>query len=209
MQKTRFRRDFCSKGGEIILKTDQTKLALVVSLLDCLLKKEYTEITAQEIYTGANISKRTFYNYFRDKYDLLPWFWRFRLNKYFYRTLPEYYLQQLYIIKQYPTQFQRAFDYHGQNNFVDYAVVNTIEKYRLHVSKTIYEKYPEHIVESALLYSARASVGGTVVFSRTKEDLDALISNAEQNPDVPLRLYAISIFSDYLSFEPYPNGMHL
>lgn len=53
-----------------------TQDALADSFKELMRKKSFDRITVEEICTGAGISRRSFYRYFLDKYDLLSWIFR-------------------------------------------------------------------------------------------------------------------------------------
>lgn len=50
-----------------------TKRALAGSLKKLMLKKPFDKLTVNDICAEAEISRRSFYRYFRDKHDLLSW----------------------------------------------------------------------------------------------------------------------------------------
>ncbi len=50
-----------------------TKKALAKSLKERMLEKSFAKISTEDICQGAGISKRNFYRYFADKYELLSW----------------------------------------------------------------------------------------------------------------------------------------
>lgn len=52
------------------------KQCLADSVMRLLISRSLSKITVQDIVDGANTSRRTFYNYFRDKYDLIEWIYK-------------------------------------------------------------------------------------------------------------------------------------
>lgn len=50
-----------------------TKRALAASMKKLMLKKPFDKLTIHDVCADADISRRSFYRYFRDKYDLLSW----------------------------------------------------------------------------------------------------------------------------------------
>lgn len=54
----------------------QTDLILAESLMELMEHKTLKEISAQEIADNCGLSRRTFYNKFRDKYDVVEWVYK-------------------------------------------------------------------------------------------------------------------------------------
>lgn len=191
------------------MKTSYTKLAVADALLELLAAKEYQSISVHELCLRAGICKRTFYNHFKDKYEVLPWFWRYHLDPCMGLPLPAYCCEALKLIGRYFPQFQRAFHYNGQNNFVDFVKLHCSSKYRMHLSNTIYQKYSPETVERALAYGSLSAIYGVTVLVATSEHLSSLMDSLLSDTDNPLRLLVPSIFSDYLSFTVLPEGKHI
>lgn len=60
-----------------------TKLLLSESLMRLCEKNPLSKISVKQVYESCGVSKRTFYNHFQDKYDLVSWHWRNELRKMF------------------------------------------------------------------------------------------------------------------------------
>lgn len=63
----------------IIRKT--TKEILADSLKNLSAKKSFNKISVQEITKNSGLTKTTFYNHFRDKYDLVAWIYSTQAEK--------------------------------------------------------------------------------------------------------------------------------
>lgn len=64
-------------------KATETKNQLVQTFIDKLYKDHFKEITIAEIAAEAGYSRNTFYRYFKDKYELLNYFFNQLLESYF------------------------------------------------------------------------------------------------------------------------------
>lgn len=101
--------------------SDLTKKALAESLKKFMRMEGIEKIKVEDICEDSNVSRRSFYRYFLDKYDLLTWTY----NDDFCRmvevrpdkTIWDYYPEILQYIHQDPQFFKNAFSYTGQNSF--------------------------------------------------------------------------------------------
>lgn len=101
--------------------SELTKRALADSLKKFLRLGGIEKITVEDICEDSGVSRRSFYRYFLDKYDLLTWTY----NDDFCRmvevrpdkTIWDYYPEILEYIYQDPQFFKNAFTYTGQNSF--------------------------------------------------------------------------------------------
>ena len=191
------------------MKTSYTMLAVVDALFDLLQTKDYQSVTVHELCRRAGICKRTFYNHFKDKYEVLPWFWSYNLDPCLELPLPSYSCESLALIYGHFAQFQRALRYHGQNSFADFVASYSVGKYRRHISSTIYQKYDPELVENALLYASLGMIYGVATIGSTGEKLREIMDTMANEPDRPLRLFALNIFADYLSYPVLPEGKHI
>lgn len=101
--------------------SDITKKALSVSFKKLLRIRPIEKITVEDICEDAQVSRRSFYRYFIDKFDLLTWTYNddfcrmveVRKDK----TIWDYYPEILEYIHADPKFFLNAFSYEGQNSF--------------------------------------------------------------------------------------------
>lgn len=56
-----------------MIKNKSTKILLAESLKELAKIKSVEKITVKEIIKNCRLTKTTFYNHFRDKYDLIVW----------------------------------------------------------------------------------------------------------------------------------------
>lgn len=55
-------------------KREKTKYRLADSIKECMKTKQVDKITVQNIVDGCNMTRQTFYRNFKDKYDLINWY---------------------------------------------------------------------------------------------------------------------------------------
>ncbi|WP_333649557.1 TetR/AcrR family transcriptional regulator C-terminal domain-containing protein [Lacrimispora sp.] len=55
-------------------KNDKTKYRLADSIKECMKTKNVDKITVQNIVDGCGMTRQTFYRNFKDKYDLINWY---------------------------------------------------------------------------------------------------------------------------------------
>ncbi|MDO4533671.1 MAG: TetR/AcrR family transcriptional regulator [Coriobacteriia bacterium] len=96
--------------------------ALSASLLRLLEERPITKITVQDITDGAGLNKRTFYNHFQDKNDLVAFVWNQAFEAAWHDgdrrcTLEEYFANMSAWAIRMPTFFVNTIGYYsGQNN---------------------------------------------------------------------------------------------
>lgn len=60
--------------AENLNKTEKTKYRLADSVKECMISKHVDKITVQNIVDGCGMTRQTFYRNFKDKYDLINWY---------------------------------------------------------------------------------------------------------------------------------------
>ena len=100
---------------------DVTKKALADSLKKLLRQRGIEKITVEEICAESMVSRRSFYRYFVDKFDLLTWTYNYDFCRMVEvrpdKTIWDYYPEILRYIHADPQFFKNAFSYTGQNSF--------------------------------------------------------------------------------------------
>ena len=56
-----------------MVESNQNKVAIADAMKELLRATPIEKITTDSILAKANVSRRSFYRYFKDKYDLLQW----------------------------------------------------------------------------------------------------------------------------------------
>lgn len=120
-----------------------TKRIIYQSFCELLKEKPITRITVKEILDKSKCSRSTFYRHFRDKFDLMNWFYQYHVEQIFLSG-KSFYEIQLNILKFYNNNrsyFEKIIRYEGQNsfrNFVHYKgeeLVKNIVKKKLNTDK--------------------------------------------------------------------------
>ena len=101
--------------------SDVTKKALADSLKKLLRQRGIEKITVEEICAESMVSRRSFYRYFVDKFDLLTWTYNYDFCRMVDvrpdKTIWDYYPEILRYIHADPQFFKNAFSYTGPNSF--------------------------------------------------------------------------------------------
>ncbi|MEE8836369.1 MAG: TetR/AcrR family transcriptional regulator C-terminal domain-containing protein [Eubacteriales bacterium] len=87
--------------------------------------KSLEKITVTEILEEAQVSRPTFYRYFKDKYDLVNWYFQKLCDKSFLQmgismNLREALTKKFIFLKSEQVFFEAAFACEAQNNLVEY-----------------------------------------------------------------------------------------
>ena len=101
--------------------SDITKRALADGLKALMRERPIEKISVEDICQASQVSRRSFYRYFLDKFDLLTWTY----NEDFCRmvevrddkTIWDYYPEIVEYLHSDPKFFRNAFSYEGQNSF--------------------------------------------------------------------------------------------
>lgn len=113
-----------------MIKIIDVKEALANALLELSKQKSIEKITVSDIVCQCNTSRRTFYNHFVDKYDLIGWIYTSRVDK----ILSCFYVSETWeqcLIKIYQTllenseYFRCVIDQEGQNSFYTQFVLHS------------------------------------------------------------------------------------
>lgn len=101
------------------------KKALAESLKTYLRRLPFSKITVEDICEAAQVSRRSFYRQFRDKYELLNWLYDYEFCRFVDerqdKTIWDYYpdiCRHLYCDREF---FLNAFSVTGQNSFRDFC----------------------------------------------------------------------------------------
>lgn len=60
--------------NEKIIRQDKTKYKLANSIKECMKTTPVDRITVKDIVEGSGLTRQTFYRNFKDKYDLINWY---------------------------------------------------------------------------------------------------------------------------------------
>ena len=106
------------------MMNEKTKYRLAESMKQLVKKKRIDAITVAEIIQLADVSRPTFYRHFRDKYDLVNWFFQKLCDRSFMQmgvslTITEALNRQFEFFRGEKDFFEAAFSCRSENNLMD------------------------------------------------------------------------------------------
>lgn len=109
----------------LCMKDEQTKRDLAEALLAVMEHQPLEKITVNDIVTKCGVSRQTFYRHFKDKYDLVNWYFEIQVQKSFAlikdsRTLIEALTKKFEFINEQYVFFRNAFMIDNCNSLVNY-----------------------------------------------------------------------------------------
>jgi len=102
-------------------KHDRTKYKLAASIKECMKTTPVDRITVKDIVEGSGLTRQTFYRNFKDKYDLINWYFDKLLAKSFEymgmgKTVYDALVKKFTYIQEEHVFFAAAFKYDSQNS---------------------------------------------------------------------------------------------
>lgn len=112
---------------------EKTKYHLIKSIKEIMQKKPLDQITIQEIVSNANITRQTFYRHFKDKYDLVTWYFEKEALKNIYQigkscSLKQGLSDKFRFMKKEKVFFMASFKSKDANSLIQYDM-NLIYKF--------------------------------------------------------------------------------
>lgn len=105
---------------------DITKLALADSMKKIMEEKPMSKITISDITQACNLSRKSFYYHFKDKYDLVNWIFYTEfvslVNKTHSKDIWELLETVCYYLYENKAFYRNALKEKGQNSFSDYFI---------------------------------------------------------------------------------------
>ncbi len=146
-----------------MLKIVDVKKVLADALIEVSEKKDISKITVNDIVTAANTSRRTFYNHFIDKYDLINYIYKEKIDQIMETYRNDNYqecMRQTYEIFYSNRQFfTKIINMDGQNNFPEFFVNHTIEYFRDYMIRHWGAGTLDQALEYTIRYNAYGQVG--------------------------------------------------
>ena len=182
------------------------KKTISSALLTLLKNKDLEAITAADISLEANISKRTLYNHFKDKYVIFLWWWKENMKPYEDADLDAYTLHLVQLLKRYRDEFRHVLSYRGQNNFREEVIPHDIAKYKRHIRKEVLK-----VCDGDLLIRFAISTSWYFWSCCLWDDarLDHVLHLLETNPDAVIINGAYHVLGSYISYPVLSDGEHL
>lgn len=162
----------------MLIKPD-TKEILAESLQELLKNRSFSDITVQDITNKSGTSRTTFYRHFSDKYELMNWIFKNKIDQYinnnpeirFWRKL---FFDILYYLKEKQAYFSIVAMNTGQNSFSEFIYLHALDYCTKQLKKEMgIDELPNEIFLSAKQYCA----GNTYIM------LDWLRRGAKEPPD--------------------------
>lgn len=102
-------------------ESENNRLAIAAAMKQLLRSNPIENITIDSILEIAGVSRRSFYRYFKDKYELLEWIYNYDFCRFVEvrpeKSIWEYYPDILRSLRADPEFYSSAFVYSGQNSF--------------------------------------------------------------------------------------------
>ncbi|MCL5056655.1 MAG: TetR/AcrR family transcriptional regulator C-terminal domain-containing protein [Actinobacteria bacterium] len=139
------------------------KYVLGYSLMELARDKPFNKITIQDIVNNCGAGRQTFYNHFKDKYDLVNWIYetntaRIRNTLIKSETLDKLTCKILVHVKENQPLYANFFTNEGQNLLLDFIHKNTCNFYR-HLTK---RRYGERSLNDELDFSIQFYSHGSI-----------------------------------------------
>lgn len=130
------------------------KYVLALSLKDLARNKSLDKISVRDIVDNCGAGRQTFYNHFKDKYDLINWIYEsnaYRIRNMFIdvENRDKVISMLLLHIKENQPFYANAFNYEGQNLFLEFLYKNTYDSYMQLIKK----RFGENQITDSLAYT--------------------------------------------------------
>ena len=121
---------------------DQTRYIFAQSIKDLMEHQSLDKITVTDIVKHSGMTRQTFYRYFKDKYDLVNWYFEKLADKSFRQignssTLREGLIKKFYFLLHDKIFFSQAFQSKDYNNVENYDYQCILEFYKNIIQKKI------------------------------------------------------------------------
>ncbi len=158
------------------------RLKLAGSLLDLLNRETIDVISVRQITDNCGLPSRTFYNHFRDKFDLMDFLYFISSEQCWFRdgkvcVLSEAYTRHLEYRQLPANVFRNMYHYVGQNDIRYFG----LKKTRHDMKRMFYYNHAEELLENTNLLQAieMVSYGICGMFERRIYDSAAYVPSAE------------------------------
>ncbi|XCP83953.1 TetR/AcrR family transcriptional regulator C-terminal domain-containing protein [Roseburia hominis] len=173
-----------------MLKID-IKGVLADSLKELLKENPYESISVQDISKYSDISRTTFYNHFRDKYDLVSWIYKTESDQickgFTNSQWREFHSKVLEYMRKERNYYINISSYQGQNCIQDYIVNYTLACMVHRLKRELgVEELPENVETSLYMWNLSRTA---VVFrwicskdSRSPKEITRLVCDCIPEP---------------------------
>lgn len=146
-----------------MLQNKSTKIILAESLIELSKKMPIEKITVSAIVKNCGAGRQTFYNHFKDKYDLINWIWVTESDK----IIKKYVFKEpwgivlgriLSFIRDYYRFFKNAINQEGQFSFFNISYEYSINYYM----DFLKANYGEIILTDELIFDIKFNCYGAI-----------------------------------------------
>jgi len=120
---------------------DYTKNRILQAFNKLIIHNEFNEITVEMILAESKVSKSTFYRYFKDKYDVMNYNYKIRLDSYSdNKTFKNWkdVIENLYSsIQENTIRIHKSFKYFGESSYYEFLYYYSIEVITRKTLKTL------------------------------------------------------------------------
>ena len=168
------------------MEKHEVDLMLAEGLKRCMKECDFEKVRVGDICEKSGISRQTFYRHFKDKYDLLNWYFEIILTNSFNHmgqgnTLYDALIKKLSYIKQEKLFFSQAFRYDEQNNLKDHDYELIYAFYKDKLCQQSHQLLPSNIDFILQMY-CQGSVFMTVqwLLNGCRESVEEMVDNLIQ-----------------------------
>lgn len=169
----------------VIMSRDDTRYVFARSIMELMETQSLDKITVTDIVKKSGMTRQTFYRYFKDKYDLVNWYFERLADKSFKQisnsyTLKEGLVKKFTFLLNDRVFFSEAFKSKDYNNIENYDYLSILDLYKGIIYKKIGD-IPDDIMFLLEMY-CHGSITMTVEWATTgmkrspEEMADLLIS---------------------------------
>ncbi len=187
------------------------RVELSEALLKLLEKKRIEDITVGEIAEKARFSRRTFYNYFTDKYDVLSWHFHQAVDVHGNGKLTDYEIAVLEYLKSHRKSLRNLVNDVSQNGFRNMLAEDYQTRYRRHIYKTVMDEYDEAVIRYAFYLTCSRRIDSLMhhLENASADSLDYSINITKTRPDWVLRDLIPIVFQEHSSNDSLEEDEHI
>lgn len=131
---------FCLNRGEFAMGSSKDRLTETFSRM--LATTPFQQITIEDVAREAGVSRSTFYRHFSDKFELMNWVFKGRVdalaaNNPHVSDCKHFFIQYSRFLYQNKDYFQNAIKYKGQNSLKDLLYTDGIKLYSNYIATAL------------------------------------------------------------------------
>lgn len=140
-----------------------SKELLVESVIELISQYPIEKVSVSDIARNCNISTRTFYNHFKDKYDLVNYAFIYMIEDYYHKNIDtidfhSYLKYTAEVIWNNLIFFKNVMKYSGQNNF-RVSVLSPLRDIYLHLIHDVYHDEITQTIHDSMTFFLYGCIG--------------------------------------------------